>query len=254
MRLLTRLVDKRQTVIILDNVGLGRNHQKITDSIINILNGQPVEPPKRSIAEVLYRVAVEKDVASAIAQYRKLRSENSPTYDFAEVELNTLGYQLVGMKRIKDAIEIFKLNVEMFPASSNPYDSLGEAYLADDQKDLALLNYKKAAELDPANVNAVKIVNQLEGKEVKVDPAVFERYVGEYQVTPKLILSITKEGDKLFAQMTGQQKLTLETVSESQFTITIVKANITFEKDADGKTTGLLLTQGGRSVNATKIK
>jgi len=53
------------------------------------------------------------------------------------------------MKRTKGAIEIFKLNVEMFPRSGNPYDNLGEAYLADGQKDLALANYRKAVELDP---------------------------------------------------------------------------------------------------------
>ena len=57
----------------------------------------------------------------------------------------------------------------MFPDASNPYDSLGETYLADGQKDLALANYKKAAELDPKNANAMLIVRQLEGKEIKVD-------------------------------------------------------------------------------------
>lgn len=252
--LLTRLVDKQQTVILLDNVGLGRFQGKITESIINILSGQPVDPPKRSTAEALYKITVEKDVASAIAEYRKLKAANSPTYDFSEAELNTLGYQLLGMKRVRDAIEIFKLNVEMFPGSGNPYDSLGEAYLADDQKDLALANYKKAVELDPKNGNAVQVIRRLEGKEVKVDPAGFDAWVGEYQVTPKLVLTITREGDKLFGQMSGQQKLELEPVSETQFTIPQVRANIQFERDAGGIAIGLVLTQGPRSVNAKKIK
>ncbi|HKS40954.1 MAG TPA: serine hydrolase [Blastocatellia bacterium] len=252
--LLTRLVDKQQTVILLDNVGLGRFHGNITNSIISILNGQPVEPPKKSIAETLYKIAVEKDVASAVAEYRKLKAANSPTFDFSETELNTLGYQLLGMKRTKDAIEIFKLNVEMFPKSGNPYDSLGETYLADDQKDLALANYKKAVELDPTNANALQIVRRLEGKESKVDASGFDAYVGEYQVTPALILTISREGDKLFGQMTGQGKLEVEAVSDTQFTIPQVKANISFEKDSAGKVIGLLLSQGSRSANAKKIK
>jgi CubicO group peptidase (beta-lactamase class C family) len=252
--LLTRLVDKEQTIILLDNVGLGRYHGNITNSIINILNGQPVEPPKQSIAETLYKTAVEKNVASAVAEYRKLKAGNSPAYDFSENELNTLGYQLLGMKRTKDAIEIFKLNVEMFPNSSNPYDSLGETYLADGQKELALANYKKAAELDPKNSNAIQIVRQLEGKEVKVDSSGFDAYVGEYQINPRITLTISKEGDKLFGQLTGQPKLAVEPVSDTQFTIPDVKANITFEKDAAGKVTGLLLSQGTRTANAPKIK
>lgn len=252
--LLTRLVDKQQTIILLDNVSLGRYHGNITDSITNILNGQPVEPPKKSIGETLYKIAVEKDAASAIAEYRKLKAQNSQAYDFSENELNILGYQLLGMKRTKDAIEIFKLNVEMFPNSSNPYDSLGETYLADGQKDLALVNYKKAAELDPKNSNAIQIVRQLEGKEVKVDSSGFDAYVGEYQINPRITLTITKEGDKLFGQLTGQGKLAVESVSDRQFTIPEVKANITFEKDPAGKVTGLLLSQGTRTANAPKIK
>jgi CubicO group peptidase (beta-lactamase class C family) len=252
--LISRAVEKRQTVIILDNGSHGLNLPKITTSIIGILNGQPYDVPKRSIAETLYKIAVEKDVAAAIAEYRKLKAENSPTYDFSEAELNKLGYQLLGAKHTKDAIEIFKLNVEMFPKSSNVYDTLGETYLADDQKDLALANYKKAVELDPANANALLIVRRLEGKETKVDSSGFEAYVGDYQVTPALVLTITKEGDKLFGQLTGQGKLAVEPVSETQFTIPEVKATISFEKDSAGKVVGLVLSQGTRTVNAKKIK
>ncbi len=252
--LLTRAVDNRQTVIILDNVSLGKHHGRITNSIINILNGQPVDPPKKSIAETLYKIAVEKNAASAITEYRKLKTANSTTFDFAETELNTLGYQLLGMKRTKDAIEIFKLNVEMFPKSSNPYDSLGEAYLEDNQKDLALINYKKAFELDPTNSNALQIVKRLEGKETKVDSSGFDAFVGDYEIAPNFILTITKDGEKLFGQATGQNKLELEPVSKTQFAVPSAKAIIVFEKDSDGKIVGLVLSQGGRDMKAKRIK
>lgn len=162
--LITRAVDKRQTVIILDNIGRGSFHRQITNSILNILNGQPFDPAKRSIAEALYGIVIEKEISVAIAEYRKLKAQNTPNYDFSEDELNTLGYQLLRSNRTKDAIEIFKLNVEMFPKSANPYDSLGEAYLANDQKDLALVNYKKAFELDRTNAGAAEIIKRLEGK------------------------------------------------------------------------------------------
>jgi CubicO group peptidase (beta-lactamase class C family) len=252
--LLLRAVEKRQTVIILDNVNLGQYHGKMAISIIGILNGQPFDAPKKSIAETLYKTAIEKDVALTVAEYRKRKAENSPAFDFSETELNTLGYRLLGLKRTKDAIEIFKLNVEMFPKWANAYDSLGETYLADNQKDLALANYKKAAELDPKNANALLIVRRLEGKETNIDTSGFEAYVGEYQVTPALVLTISKEGDKLFGQLTGQPKLAVEPVSDTQFTLPEVKANISFEKDSAGKVVGLVLSQGTRTVNAKKIK
>lgn len=251
--LLTRAVDKGQTVVILDNVGQGRRHGQITTSIIGILNGQPYDPPKQSISEVLYPIA-EKDVAAAVAEYRKLKATKADSYDFAENELQTLGYQLVGLKRLKDAVEIFKLNVEMFPKSSNSYDSLGETYLELGEKDLALTSYKKAIELNPANANAVRIVNKLEGKTAKVDVAVFDAYVGDYELTPTFVLSISKEGDKLFAQRAGQSKMDVEAVSETQFSIPQVKASLTFERDATGKVTGLVLTQGTRTLQGKKIK
>ena len=47
------------------------------------------------------------------------------------------------------------LTSKCFQHLANPYDSLGEVYLADDQKELALANYKKAVELDPNNANAL---------------------------------------------------------------------------------------------------
>ena len=251
---MTRAVDSGRTVIILDNVGFGQHHGKLSNSIFAILAGLQPELPKRSVVDALYKTAVDKDVATAIAEYRKLKASGAASYDFSEGELNTLGYQLMNLKRVKDAIEIFKLNVEMFPAAANPYDSLGEAYLEDGQKELALVNYRKAVELNPGNGNAALIVRRLEGKEVKVDAAIFDAYVGDYQVTPRLVMTVTKEGDKLFGQMSGQQKLELEAVSATQFTIPAVKANITFEKDAAGAVTGLQLSQGTRTTVAKKIK
>jgi CubicO group peptidase (beta-lactamase class C family) len=253
--LFTRVVDQKSTIIILDNVGLGRYQGNITNSIINILNNQPVDEPKKPVAEALYKIAREKGGAAAAAEYRKLKAgETAAVYDFSEGELNTLGYQLLGSGRTKDAIEIFKLNVEMFPASANPYDSLGEAYLKDGQKELALANYKKSVELDPKNVNGAQVVKRLEGKETKVDPSNFDAYAGDYEIAPGFILTVTREGDKLMGQATGQTKAELEPISETQFAVSFAGANVTFEKDSAGKVTGLVLVQGGRTIKAKKIK
>ena len=71
---------------------------------------------------------------------------------------------------------------------------------------------------------------------------------------PQLVLTITRDGDKLFGQGTGQPKLQLETISETQFEVTAINARITFEKDASGKVTGLTLVQGGRTIKAPKIR
>ena len=101
---------------------------------------------------------------AAIKQYRELKATQQDAYDFSEGQLNGLGYQLLQMKRVKDSIEILKLNVEMFPQGFNTYDSLGEAYMENGDKQLAIQNYKKSLELNPKNTGAVEMLKKLEGK------------------------------------------------------------------------------------------
>jgi tetratricopeptide (TPR) repeat protein len=116
---------------------------------------------QKSIADALLKTIQEKDVGAAIQQYRELKSTQFAAYDFHEEELNDLGYQLIGMKRFAEAIEILKLNAEIFPASSNAYDSLAEAYMDHGDKDLAITNYRKSLELDATNTNAVEMLRKL---------------------------------------------------------------------------------------------
>jgi tetratricopeptide (TPR) repeat protein len=61
-----------------------------------------------------------------------------------EAELNTYGYQLLGQKKVDEAIGVFQKNVKDHPKSWNTYDSLGEAYLAKGDKKLAAEYYGKA--------------------------------------------------------------------------------------------------------------
>ncbi len=98
---------------------------------------------------------------SAIKQYHQLRTSQPTAYDFGESQLNDLGYQLLHEQKIKQAVEILKLNAEMYPNSFNAYDSLAEAFLADGQKDLAVQNYKKSLELNPKNANASEMLKKL---------------------------------------------------------------------------------------------
>jgi alpha-glucosidase len=108
-------------------------------------------PPKGSIVEILLKTATEKDVAAAVKQYRELKTNEPKEYDFSEPELNTVGYQLLRMNKIAEAIEIFKLNVESYPQAPNAYDSLGEAYLTLGDTAQAIKNYERSVELDPKN-------------------------------------------------------------------------------------------------------
>ena len=54
--------------------------------------------------------------------------------------LNNIGYQFLQNKMPVAAIEVFKLNVEMYPDKVNVYDSLAEAYMAAGDKEKASKN------------------------------------------------------------------------------------------------------------------
>jgi tetratricopeptide (TPR) repeat protein len=115
--------------------------------------------PKRPVAEALLPIITEKGIESALQSYRALKQ--SKDYYASESQLNALGYRLLGMKNVKEAIEIFKLNVEEYPRSANVYDSLGEAYMMNGDKELATRNYQRAVELNPQNTNAVEMLKKL---------------------------------------------------------------------------------------------
>lgn len=88
-------------------------------------------------------------------------------HDFTEAILNTLGYDLMNLNRIDDAINIFKLNIVEHPDSSLVYDSLGEAYAKQENIESAIESYKISVELDPTNEHAERQLKRLQNKHVK---------------------------------------------------------------------------------------
>jgi tetratricopeptide (TPR) repeat protein len=81
-----------------------------------------------------------------------------------EDEINSLGYRLLTDGKTQDAIELFKTNVRLFPESWNVYDSVGEAYAAAGQKDLAIQNYEKSIQLNPKNETGKIALDKLKGR------------------------------------------------------------------------------------------
>lgn len=114
-----------------------------------------------SIAQPIVKTLREQGAEAAVKQYYDLKKSKPDLYDFQESELNTLGYILLNDKQIKEAIEIFKLNVAAYPQGFNTYDSLGEAYLANNERELAIKNYKRSLELNPQNTNATDVLKRI---------------------------------------------------------------------------------------------
>jgi len=82
-------------------------------------------------------------------------------YSVKEVKTNAYGYRLLAAKRYSDAIDILKMNADLYPNSANAFDSLAEAYMTNGQRDLAIRYYEKSLKLNPDNANAVDMLKKL---------------------------------------------------------------------------------------------
>ncbi len=93
-----------------------------------------------------------------------------------------------------------------------------------------------------------------EHKEVPVSSEILARYVGKYEMRPDFVLTITKEGESMFVQATGQEKAEICPMSDSEFFLKVVDAEITFHCDESGKVKSATLHQNGQDESAKRIE
>ena len=93
-----------------------------------------------------------------------------------------------------------------------------------------------------------------EHKEITIDPKLFDGYVGQYQLAPNFILTITREGDALFAQATGQPKAQIFPEGVREYFYKIVDAQIIFVTDSAGRAISLTLHQNGADIPAKRVQ
>jgi hypothetical protein len=91
--------------------------------------------------------------------------------------------------------------------------------------------------------------------EIHIDPKLLDNYTGRYQLTPNLVVEITRDGDRLFAQgfaqVTGQAivlpKFELFAKGEKNFFARVSDSQIAFETGPEGRATSLILHQAGQT-------
>jgi len=120
--------------------------------------------------------------------------------------------------------------------SENDVEDIGE-YLMSDRPGLK--------EYEPPKVR----------KLAQVDPRIYDNYVGQYKFwLSSVTMTVTREGSRLYARLTGQQKLEFFPESETDFFCKAVDAQLTFEKDSTGTVKDVILHQNGLDQKVTKMK
>lgn len=105
--------------------------------------------PEKPLADVLLETVSTGGASAAAAAFGRWKADPRNAYMDPEPVLNTLGYRLIALKRLPEAIQILKLAAETAPGSANAQDSLGEAYAVSGDRDAAIRCYEKALALDP---------------------------------------------------------------------------------------------------------
>ena len=130
--------------------------------IKKMLHDQPYEMPKLNVGEVVGKIILSEGIDKGLSEYNRLKSEEPDNYEISEGQLNSLGYQLMGLDRNQDALQILKRNQEEYPESANTYDSYADALLANKDTANAIINYNKAFAMDSTFTTSREKAKRLE--------------------------------------------------------------------------------------------
>ncbi len=143
-------------IIVLTNLG-GSSPENFIEELAGYYNPDiPASDPVTTL-----RIQLKKRGFEKAAEVVKEEKKKDLTFQPAENDLNDWAYRMMSSGQNKDAMEIFKLNVSLYPKSWNVYDSYGESLLKDGQKEEALKMYRKSVELNPNNRGGKKVLEQL---------------------------------------------------------------------------------------------
>ena len=148
------------TIIVLANMDEPVAEQ-VGSGIYAIINGKA---PKKATAPALqnvYKTFKEKGVAFIKANFEVL-TENFHPGEPKDLILNNVGYNLLSAGETDDAMQIFKLNTELFPQIANTWDSYGEALLKAGSRKAALDAYEKGLAIKPDMQTALDAIRQIE--------------------------------------------------------------------------------------------
>lgn len=151
--------DDHLAIIVLTNLA-GSAPEDFIEEIAGCYNpditkADPLTYLRKSLQETGFDKAIE---------FVKKEQKANPEFDPKEDELNNWGYRMMANGQQKEALEIFRLNIHLFPESWNAYDSYGEILLKMGDKIKAVEMYRRSIALNPDNENGKKVLSEIISK------------------------------------------------------------------------------------------
>ena len=158
------------------------------------------------------------------------------------------GTDLVNVRSVKPDFEVLVMkHMGHYPMLERPQEFDGHVSAA-----VAAL-VRRAADGKPIQLAGALAAPQPR-KEVRLTPAQLDRCVGRYEIGPGFVLTITREGDRLLSQATGQPTIEIFAESETDFFPKAFDAQLTFDLKEPGPAKSVVLHQGGRDVSAKRLE
>jgi len=257
--LIYRVPEKNQVVIALANM-IPSSVNEIVRGSLEILNGDKVDFPQTSLASLIAKKVKDEPQFEIYNFYQKLKnSEDFNNFPSVERENNSLGYELLNNNLFEAAIDVFKINTELYPESFNVYDSMGEALAKTNKKDEAVKYYQKALEINPNLISSIEALKKL-GVDIKVPEKIqltddeIKLISGKYELSPSFIISIYNEDDKIMAKASGQPSIEITPTSATNFYNNQIPIQIEFNKNEEGAIESLSLFQNGQKYPGKKVE
>ncbi len=117
-----------------------------------------------------------------------------------------------------------------------------------------------AQDPNPAAPPSAEVVAQRRAEQaaprtaIALDATSFDRYVGYYQLAPRAILAVTRQGEHFFTRLSGPQSVEIFAESATKFFLKVVPAQLSFNLDPNGHIVSVTLHQGGQELTAPRIE
>ena len=110
---------------------------------------------KKAISDVMLEIIDRDGIDAALQKYTEL-AKDTASYHFAPNQLRLAGRKLLERGKKKEALAVLKLNASLYPNDGHTFDALGDASLANDDRDAAARAFQRALELDPDDTGAIE--------------------------------------------------------------------------------------------------